>query len=481
MTPEPGLTIADKYRLDRVLAEGGMGAIWVAEHLDLGVEVAVKLMSDDVAKSPLGRKRFRREARAAARLKSPNVTQIHDYGVFDDTPYMVMELLEGEDLGHYLDRKVKLSVARSAEILTPVCHALKLAHDAGIVHRDLKPSNLFLSRSGDQEVVKILDFGIAKQTVSETSVDGETASGVLVGSPRYMSPEQAQGLTVDHRSDIWSLGVVLYEMLTGELPFDGDNLGQLITSICLHEAPAPTTFDETLPGAADDLFAVLLAADPDSRIDSASTVAAALKALAEGAPLSFAAPEPMPRSEPPPPRSARSRDEETMTSQENVAYAATAPLETPPPDATSPGLGIDSEERERPPSTRPWWLAAAGVAAVAITGWALLRGPAEGPSAAERVEEVPVASSSGATSPTASTSRAGAPSPSVAAAETPAASSSPTPAVPSPSSRPAPKPTVEPVLPRVKLGIPLPRPKPQPPPPPKKTDDKFGIPIPSPE
>ncbi len=355
MSPQPGHVIADKYRLIKALASGGMGSIWLAQHMDLDVEVAVKLMSTEVAESSLGRQRFRREARAAARLKSPHVTQIHDYGVFEDQPYIVMELLEGEDLCDYIDRRGHLSLRRCASIIRPVCIGLKLAHDAGIVHRDIKPSNIFLSRSGDEEVVKILDFGIAKQTIAESQIEGSTATGVVVGSPRYMSPEQAMGLSVDERSDIWSLGVVLYEMLSGNVPFDGDNLGQLITAICTREH-APITSLVDVPIAVDTFFDAVLRHDPLERLELAMVFARAVDALAAGEPLDLEAPLILnqPQSVPPPPRSAKARDQDdTVASGDDIATAPTESIETTPPnkrraDSTSPGVGLDTSRTKAP-------------------------------------------------------------------------------------------------------------------------------------
>jgi hypothetical protein len=279
MTPEPDKIVGGKYRLERPLAKGGMGAVWVARHTELDSPVAVKLMAYELVGTPVAEARFKREAKAAAQLRSPHVVQIHDYGVQEDAPYMVMELLDGEDLSTELERKGRLSVGRVSTILSQVAKALSLAHAAGIVHRDLKPSNLFLARSGDDETVKVLDFGVAKETMPSLVVD-KTTSGTLVGSPQYMSPEQARGEPVDFASDLWSLGVVIFEALTGRPPFVSTHLGALLAKI--HEAAAdtPTSIAPDLPPAIDAFMKRALARNPADRFRSAKAMAEELAAIA---------------------------------------------------------------------------------------------------------------------------------------------------------------------------------------------------------
>ncbi|MBL8740181.1 MAG: serine/threonine protein kinase, partial [Myxococcales bacterium] len=213
MTVEAGLIIAGKYRLVAPIATGGMGAVWRARHETLETDVAVKVMTAAAATMDSALERFKREARAAAQLKSPNVVQIHDYGIHEEIPYIVMELLEGEDLGVHLARHGTLSLDRAATILRSAAKALRLAHDAGLVHRDLKPANIFLARIAGEEVIKVLDFGIAKEK-DQKLASIETSHNALLGSPLYMSPEQTRGSELDHRSDLWSLSVLLLEMIT---------------------------------------------------------------------------------------------------------------------------------------------------------------------------------------------------------------------------------------------------------------------------
>ncbi len=293
MTPARGKVIASKYRLIRPLASGGMGSLWVAHHLDLEVDVAVKFMIEELAGNEVVRNRFRREARAAALLKGPNITHIYDFGVDDGAPYIAMELLEGEDLESLIARKKWIGLEAVADIVRQICRGLAVAHQAGIVHRDLKPSNVFLTRSGGERLVKILDFGIAKQLTPDLSTGAGTASGVLVGSPRYMSPEQSLGETIDYRSDLWSVAVVTYELLTGHNPFEADSLGQIMTRICSQPAAPPSSVMNSLPPGVDAFMARGLSIDPGQRFQSAQELAAAFTAVARGEPLPPPAPVPI--------------------------------------------------------------------------------------------------------------------------------------------------------------------------------------------
>lgn len=274
-----GRVIAGKYRLERHLAKGGMGSVWVARHLRLDTTVAVKFIEPGLADLTEARGRFEREAKASAQLQGPNLVQIHDYGVEDDTPYMVMEHLEGEDLSTRLKRETRLSLLAVDEIVRQVARVLRRAQEAGIVHRDLKPGNIFLvSGEEDDESVKVLDFGVAKITRA-TSAEEMTKSGILLGSPRYMSPEQARGVrNIDHRSDLWSLAVIAFRAVTGELPFQGDELGDVIVKICMQHVPAPSSLVPGLSPAIDQFFERAFERDPDRRFQSADHLARAFSA-----------------------------------------------------------------------------------------------------------------------------------------------------------------------------------------------------------
>ncbi len=276
---QPGreVLIAGKYLLERELAAGGMGSVWVGRHLDLDKEVAVKFMDPSCA-TPEGRIRFEREAKAAACLQSPHVVAVSDYGLDDDLPYIVMELLKGEDLEERLDRQGRLSLEEASNILTQASKALRRAQELGIVHRDLKPHNLFLAKGvsdGEEndETLKILDFGIAKET-GPAIVGGATQTGELMGSPHYMSPEHVRGVRdIDHRSDLWSLGVIIFRAVTGRLPFDSENVGDVIGKILADPIPKPTHIAPDLPPAIDDYFSRALSRDRNQRFQSAKEMA----------------------------------------------------------------------------------------------------------------------------------------------------------------------------------------------------------------
>jgi serine/threonine protein kinase len=239
--PELGDVIAGKYKLLRPIGEGGMGAVFAAQHIVLEQTVAVKLLFSEVLEKPGTAARFVKEAQAAARLRTDHVARVMDAGTTEDgMPFIVMELLEGSDMAEVLRIKGRLGVQEVADAMIQACEALAHAHVAGIVHRDIKPSNLFRAIQVDgSELLKIVDFGISKITSSEgAKVDTVTGKN-LVGSPGYMSPEQIRSArSVDGRSDVWALGIVMYELLTGRLPFEGEGVGELLAAI-LEDNPRP--------------------------------------------------------------------------------------------------------------------------------------------------------------------------------------------------------------------------------------------------
>ncbi len=277
MPQEPGQLINGKYRLIRPLARGGMGSVWVARHVDLDVEVALKFRRTEHELDPHAEDRFKREAQAAARLRSPHVVHIHDYGIDEGAPYIAMELLEGEDLGDALDRERSFSLERAIEVLRQAGKGLKLAHQAGIVHRDIKPSNLYLARHGDETTVKVLDFGIAKAPTPDRGTT--TSAGLVLGSPAYMSPEQARAGSVDQRSDLWSLAAVFYRMVTGVPPFDGSNSHDIVVKLCTERVKAATMVAPRLPSEADRFFERALARAPEERFASVDELVWATEAL----------------------------------------------------------------------------------------------------------------------------------------------------------------------------------------------------------
>ncbi len=282
MKIEAGARVTPNVRLLRPLAEGGMGAVWVAEHLTLGTEVAVKFLLGDYAQDPNARARFSQEAAASSRVKSAHVVKVHDYGITDtEVPFIVMELLEGTDLAKRLVAEKTIPQAEVLAIVGQLCKALARAHESGVIHRDIKPENVFLASEGGEIFVKLLDFGIAKtETVLRKTTDRRsTLAGQSLGTPYYMSPEQFRSAKqIDHRSDLWGVGVLVYEALTGELPFKGETVGAL--AIVVHEAVAvpPSKLAPNLPAALDAWFAKACAHDPGNRFESAGALATGLRA-----------------------------------------------------------------------------------------------------------------------------------------------------------------------------------------------------------
>ncbi len=289
MSPQAEEIVAGKYRLERHLARGGMGAVWRARHLELDVNVALKFLRSDTVQDDRADARFRREAQAAAQLKSPHVVHIYDFGSHDGNSYLAMELLEGVDLEQFLGEGGRLPLEEALTILEGAGRGLKAVHRAGLVHRDIKPSNLFVAREGGDSVIKLLDFGIAKrlasqsaseQTPSEKQHSAETtAAGEVFGSPAYMSPEQARGGTVGSRSDLWSLAAVFFRMLTGQSPFQGENSGDVVVKVCTEDPPPASTFSADLGEEVDAFFRRALSRDPNQRFSEVDELLEAAFAL----------------------------------------------------------------------------------------------------------------------------------------------------------------------------------------------------------
>ena len=296
-----GTVVAGRFRLVRELGHGGMGSVWQAHHTGLDIPCAVKFIHAGVASLPEIRRRFEREAKAAAQLRSPNVVQILDYGVSENVPYIAMEFLEGEDLAARLKRCGRLPSHETASIVSQVARALVKAHAAGLVHRDLKPENVYLIRDDDREIAKVLDFGIAKSNTTLLG-DHSTKTGSLLGTPHYMSPEQAQGTkSIDFRSDLWSLAVLAYRCVTGRLPFDSEALGDLLIQIIINPIPVPSQVAPSVPKTFDAWWACASARDPAQRFQSAKELGDALAvALGISQSMGMAAPYAYPNVPPTP-------------------------------------------------------------------------------------------------------------------------------------------------------------------------------------
>jgi len=280
---QPGHVLAGKYKVERAIGEGGMGVVVAAQHLRLGALVAIKLLRPELVERPGQIERFLREARTAARIPSEHVVRVLDADVLDSgTPYIVMEYLEGRDLGALLRVRGPLPAGDVARYVLETCDAIHEAHALGIVHRDLKPANLFLARRPDGgERIKVLDFGISKLTGATPPGAMVTQARVMLGSPTYMSPEQIRSSRdVDARTDIWALGVILYELLTGVPPFDGATLHEMCTSVLFNEPRRPAELRAGLPEGLEAIILRCLAKDPAQRFARVAELAAALAPFA---------------------------------------------------------------------------------------------------------------------------------------------------------------------------------------------------------
>lgn len=255
-----------RYRVLRRIGSGGMATVYEAMHDDLEKRVAVKTLHPTLALDPEARGRFLREGRAAARIRHPNVVEVFDVGQEGDTLYLVMEHLAGEDLGNLLGREGALSAERFVDLLLPVIAAVMTAHEAGVVHRDLKPENVFLAQARNGTVVpKVLDFGISKVSGGGARLTGSAA---MLGTPVYMSPEQAQAGHVDHRSDQYALGVMLYECATGTLPFQAPELYPLLHAIVQGEHRPPRALRPEIAPALEAVIERAMHRDPERRFAS---------------------------------------------------------------------------------------------------------------------------------------------------------------------------------------------------------------------
>jgi serine/threonine protein kinase len=282
--PYIGTTFDHRYKIQKLLGEGGMGFVYLARHKVIDKKVAVKVLRADLAKDREILERFLQEAKAASSIGNPHIVDISDFGDLPDgSTYFVMEFLEGQSLSELVDAGSRLAVERICHIGMQMCDGLAAAHAQGIIHRDLKPDNVYVvPRGGDPDFVKVLDFGIAK--VSGSSSSKLTKAGAVFGTPHYMSPEQAAGAPVDHRTDIYALGVMLYEMVSGQLPFNADNFMGILTQH-MYKAPVPIRALVPGPECPPSLEAVILkclSKKPEARYQSMSDLAADLERVRNG-------------------------------------------------------------------------------------------------------------------------------------------------------------------------------------------------------
>ncbi|WP_438004730.1 protein kinase [Sorangium sp. So ce321] len=463
--PVPGDVLAGKYRIERVLGVGGMGVVLAAWHLVLERRVAVKFLLPEAAALPDAGARFLREARAAAALDGQHIARVIDVGTLDSgAAYMVLEYLTGDDLGHVLQTRGPLPLVEAADYLLQACEALAEAHARGIIHRDLKPKNLFLTRRPDgTPLLKVLDFGLSKVIATGDSVKEAslTATGLIMGSIHYMSPEQIRSLKyADVRTDIWALGVILYRMLTGRHPFEGDSITAVTAAIMMDTPTSILALRPDLPPAVGALVSRCLVKDPTARAQSVAEIGRVLAPFgSQRARLSFESidrllPEATARAGYPPvagapsgARGALGTSSPSWDAAPGAPEATTAPMPFRPDMTSSPGseaagashgtlphASWGNTTRSRAPRSRVALLAGAAGALV-LAGFALawrLTASAPADSSAP-MASIPV--------PEAASTSPGAPSP--ATVEPTVGPATPAP-VPPPTASPSDAPTTKP-------------------------------------
>ena len=367
MDVKEGDVLAGKYRVERVLGQGGMGIVVAAVHLQLRQRVALKFLLPQALKSPEMLARFAHEARAAARIRSEHVARVVDVGSLETgVPYIVMEYLEGGDLADYVAKRGPLPIEHAVELILEACEGLAEAHSLGVVHRDLKPANLFLARSPDGTAcLKILDFGISKIISPDEPEFHMTQTGAIVGSPYYMAPEQMRSSrTIDARADVWSLGVILYELVSGRVPFDATTLPQLCGMVLSDPPPALDQWRADVPPRFQELVSHCLEKEPGMRFQSVADLALA---LAEFAPAG----------------AARSIERILRISGSSLKPGHRASDRGPSLERTmATDWGRTSARGSR---SRGLWGLVAGFALMAgLASWVFLRGPSRAPPGADR-------------------------------------------------------------------------------------------------
>jgi serine/threonine-protein kinase len=359
--------VVGKYRVVRQIGEGGMGAVYEVRHELLGQRFALKCLHANLSSNQEMAARVIREAQAAAAIGSQHIVYVIDVGDIEGTPFVVMEYLEGESLEELIRREKRLAPQRAATLMMQVCEALGAAHEKGIVHRDVKPANIFLTVQGsDREWVKVLDFGIAKVQAVSSQSKSLTKTGSTMGTPCYMAPEQLRKTKeVDHRADIYSAGVILYQMLTGSLPFDADSYEELIVEVIMG---TPIPLRKILPNADAALEAVVtraMARDLAARFQSMDELSDALRPFAHPTTVVVAPPRPEPVQPPPtklvpPAEAARVLPPTVMHQEPAQSQQITLTMEHPEPEPARPF---------------PWKIALVGVLVVGVVAGAVALWP----------------------------------------------------------------------------------------------------------
>ncbi|MCE7894098.1 MAG: serine/threonine protein kinase, partial [Sorangiineae bacterium PRO1] len=398
-----GTVLEGKFRITKEIGRGGMAAVYEAENITLGKRVAVKILAAELVTSRIVRERFLREARAAAAIRSPNICDVYDSGMYDGRPFLVMELLEGESLYDMMTRVRRIDADTTLAVITQAARGLQKAHESSVIHRDLKPENIFVTKTPEGEmVVKLLDFGLAKfyEQTGDAASPRLTREGALFGTPAYMSPEQAKGQgEVDHRADLWALGCIVYECLTGTTVWNVDQgVAMILAQIAGAPIPKPSKLRPDLPPQFDQWFVKALERDPQKRFQNAKELA---QTLAEAlTPATSVAPPAWRQS------SAPSAEEGALVDQlvdESKAAPSAAPRAPAP--ASSPAEQVLSVPTPSKKSGLGPVGALLGVAALALGGYAVwfyvLHPPATGAAPTPSASVAP--SASAATAPTAPT------------------------------------------------------------------------------
>jgi serine/threonine-protein kinase len=348
----PGDVILSKYRVDQILGQGAMGVVYAVTHVDLGTRFALKILANRATDE--ARARFMREARASAGLKTLHVAKVVDVGTIDDTPYMLMEHLQGQDLAAVLKARGPFPFAVAVDLMLQACEAVAEAHAAGIVHRDIKPANLFLTTAADgSPCVKVLDFGVSKAK-AEADMTGDH----VLGSPLYMSPEQMKAsATVDARSDVWALAVTLYQLVAGSTPFHAKGLEVVMTRVFFDPPDPLATYRSDVPAGFEGVIRMALEKDRERRFPSVAALAAALAPYGTSAATMYAE------------RTARVLGEQVAVSRPTAEIhapteaALTAAAANPPAAAVTDGAMLHATVT--PPARRPRaWMAGAALAVV---------------------------------------------------------------------------------------------------------------------
>ncbi len=426
----PGDLLAGRYRVEQVLGVGGMGVVVAAQHVHLGQRVALKFLLPAYLGVPEAAGRFAREARNAVRIQNEHVARVSDVGTLESgAPYMVMEYLQGSDLSQLVRRQGPVPVADAVDYVLQACVAIAEAHALGIVHRDLKPANLFLADQSDgTRTVKVLDFGISKATVGQQEA-ALTKTSAMMGSPLYMAPEQMTAAkTAGTSADIWALGVIVYELIVGHVPFLGETMPQICAAVLSEDPPPISSARPDVPPGLDAVIQRCLSKNPSARYADVVELASALlpfahkssRAYVERASRLFVA------------HGVRSSIVDIPVPPSTVAPAATAPAAPAVTDAT---VGSWSETHAPKRSGSRVWLAALAVGAVVVVGggWFLMRSAAAQKSASASAP----ASATTAEAPKASSTT---PQPAVVPAVTPSAEPSASVAPAASSAQPAPPP-----------------------------------------